>query len=286
MRPLFDAQSSNEYDLCLVCPVCNESYLHQRTVKVQNRAEDSHTGSVYTIQPSGKLYHSTDTSKSPLRRQSMQIEFECEHCHASGEFNEEEFGHFDEEEDPYMRVSRLENQREPPPPFVLQIIQHKGSTYFEWLTSSLTPLHEQGCKTAFDETVAWLTSQGVEGQTHTVLGGQLHVDTREFSGIFQENLLVFVFAEDYPEVDLAGKIGAETKKTFDKPMNLYYLMPYPISEKARIRMLQDFEAIQRQPHLTRADRYLTFERGLPVPKAVNYPRAKDSWACKVICKPG
>lgn len=88
----------------LVCPYCHETYLHQDKIRVYNRltGEDS-SGLVVTIQgllePVVAWVHK---ARMTGRRQSLEIEFECEHC-------------------------------EPRPlPLTLVIYQHKGNTRLHW----------------------------------------------------------------------------------------------------------------------------------------------------------
>jgi hypothetical protein len=82
----------------LECPSCNESNLHQTSVGVFFRKEDSDDGVFKKIDNTGVQY--ANPSRNPsTRRDGLLISFVCEHCTADPE---------------------------------LAIYQHKGSTFVEW----------------------------------------------------------------------------------------------------------------------------------------------------------
>ncbi len=87
----------------LVCPSCDEPYLHQGIVEVYNRHEDDDLVRC-TVVDHGNVFSQTvpnKTSNNPSnRRQGLIIHFECEHC-----------GDTD---------------------LQLRIAQHKGYTFMDW----------------------------------------------------------------------------------------------------------------------------------------------------------
>jgi hypothetical protein len=87
----------------LLCPSCNEGYLHQGIVEVFNRQEDDENIR-YTVVDSGNIHSQTianAVSNNPSsRRQGLIIHFECEHCQDTD--------------------------------FKLCIAQHKGLTLMDW----------------------------------------------------------------------------------------------------------------------------------------------------------
>lgn len=87
----------------LLCPSCDEGYLHQGIVEVFNRHEDDDNVR-YTVVDSGNVHSQTvpnDASNNPSsRRQGLIIHFECEHCQDTD--------------------------------FMLRIAQHKGFTLMDW----------------------------------------------------------------------------------------------------------------------------------------------------------
>lgn len=67
----------------LLCPSCNEPYLHQGAIEVYDRAEDAEQVRC-TVVEDGNIFSqiiSNATSNNPSsRRHGMLIHFECEHC--------------------------------------------------------------------------------------------------------------------------------------------------------------------------------------------------------------
>lgn len=67
----------------LVCPACDEPYLHQSIIEVYNRHEDDELVRC-TVVDHGNVFSQTTpnkTSNNPsARRQGLVIHFECEHC--------------------------------------------------------------------------------------------------------------------------------------------------------------------------------------------------------------
>ena len=92
-----------EYD-ALQCPECSEGNLHQSSVIVLVRpnGEDREALAVYVDGECGSTHSAPH--EGDARRQSIRIHFDCEMC-----------GHVGQ----------------------LRIIQHKGSTYMEWDTSTI-----------------------------------------------------------------------------------------------------------------------------------------------------
>lgn len=108
--------SYNDMGSELLCPKCNETYLHQRNVTVFHRSED-HDKTIVMQQCGEDMvvtpFPSRDTCNPSPRRQGLLLEFECEHCH---------YRHIDDEDDAPPRK----------PLHRLAIYQHKGTTYLEW----------------------------------------------------------------------------------------------------------------------------------------------------------
>ena len=112
MSTLFDVIVTE--DNLLVCPTCNETYLHQQNTTIFERHEDEEITTVIaqndrTVQVSD--FRSEDTCNPSHRRHGMLIEFKCEHCHNWGA---------DGPSDEYRTPHRL------------AIYQHKGNTFMEW----------------------------------------------------------------------------------------------------------------------------------------------------------
>lgn len=67
----------------LLCPSCNEPYLHQGAIEVYDRAEDAEKVRC-TVVEDGNIFSQTTpnaTSNNPSsRRHGLRIHFECEHC--------------------------------------------------------------------------------------------------------------------------------------------------------------------------------------------------------------
>ena len=84
--------------LTLVCPNCEQQFLHQVSAGVWFREEDdTHTGGHWITQGSVRAADPTD---NPSRRRSgLSIRFECERCEAKP---------------------------------CLNIVQHKGETFVQW----------------------------------------------------------------------------------------------------------------------------------------------------------
>lgn len=87
----------------LVCPFCKDTYLHQGRVTVLNRVREDGPGFETIVKGPLSSTSFVEAKDMPGRRESLQIEFECEMC----------------------RDKKL----------TLQILQHKGSTYLDWIES-------------------------------------------------------------------------------------------------------------------------------------------------------
>lgn len=105
-------------DGTLLCPSCEEPYLHQCNVTVFERGEDDEYTTVIAQNGADaqvNRFKSDDTCNPSSRRHGLLLEFTCEHCHAdqftSGEGNS------------YWSA---------PNPFLLGIAQHKGVTLMQW----------------------------------------------------------------------------------------------------------------------------------------------------------
>lgn len=98
----------DSFDGELRCPDCGEVNLHQDRVEVWNRPEDADEGT-HVVVVNDSVGVDPDMSKNPSRRrQGLSIEFFCEHCSCNEKGN-------------------LDDKR-----YVLDIVQHKGTTYVSW----------------------------------------------------------------------------------------------------------------------------------------------------------
>ena len=100
----------------LSCPKCGGNNLHQCNTTIFERSEDAETTTV--IAQSGhevyaSKFPSADTCNPSLRRHGMLIEFQCESCHYD-----------------YGSDVTPDGESEL---FRLAILQHKGTTYVEWV---------------------------------------------------------------------------------------------------------------------------------------------------------
>lgn len=90
----------------LLCPHCGHHYLHQGTVSIYSRSEDSPTVVLTTVTPDSAEHRtqtnvtiSSNKGNPSLRRHGVVIRFNCEEC---------------------------------PQPSELTIAQHKGTTEIGW----------------------------------------------------------------------------------------------------------------------------------------------------------
>ncbi len=104
---------SNWGDNVLLCPCCGGENLHHEAVTIYDRFEDAPDVRVTTVE-GNEFVSSTvpnDTSANPSsRRHGVGVDFWCESCH--GESN--------------SKPAKFTEH------FVLQLQQHKGSTYLDW----------------------------------------------------------------------------------------------------------------------------------------------------------
>lgn len=67
-------------DSILVCPSCNDTYLHQERIEVFDRSEDAQDGlHIVVDQMEVKIDPSLTRNPSP-RRHGLTVYFLCEHC--------------------------------------------------------------------------------------------------------------------------------------------------------------------------------------------------------------
>jgi hypothetical protein len=100
--------------MVLLCPGCEEAYLHQGAVTAYNRGEDASHTRVTMVSDTGYSDHliPSDQCDNPSsRRDGIVIVFTCETCHERG-LNDE----------PALFETPLE----------LTIAQHKGCTQLGW----------------------------------------------------------------------------------------------------------------------------------------------------------
>jgi hypothetical protein len=83
----------------LECPICKTEYLHQGKVEVFDRSEDEFGAHIRTVAGNGRTMMDRDMTMNPSpRRQGLRVHFECESgCRP-----------------------------------VLNMFQHKGTTYLNW----------------------------------------------------------------------------------------------------------------------------------------------------------
>ena len=122
-----------EDESALCCPSCGSGYgsLHQQAIEVFFRPEDYNKEKVGVgiVPKSGGLLCGTMEMKEPIssnpsaRRSGLNILLSCEQCTTNFDSGEYETTHL----------------------FVLEIYQHKGSTYLKW--------SERVVKNSLDETV-------------------------------------------------------------------------------------------------------------------------------------
>ena len=116
VRTILHREHDNTASSELLCPSCNDMYLHQRNVTVFQRYEDQDK-TIVMQQCEDEMFVTTfpseDTCNPSPRRHGLLIEFECEHCH---------YTHIDGEGDEMPKE----------PLHRLAIYQHKGVTYVEW----------------------------------------------------------------------------------------------------------------------------------------------------------
>jgi hypothetical protein len=111
--PIYDSSGNSN----LICPWCEEEYLHQFRVTVFGRTEDEDTTRVFATKTDGRspstvAYSqeaSTECGNPSDRRHGMTIEFWCEHCSIDDKGN------------------IVETQMP-----VLMLAQHKGVTFIGW----------------------------------------------------------------------------------------------------------------------------------------------------------
>lgn len=95
----------------LKCPRCSGSYLHQGTVRVFDRGEDSEWTVVTTVaqeQATTQRLPTRDSGNPSPRRHGVIIDFTCELC------------------------AGIHDNMEYSAPIELRIVQHKGCTYLSW----------------------------------------------------------------------------------------------------------------------------------------------------------
>ena len=107
MIPTLETDMNLDDGDILCCPSCREANLHQGNILAYQRHHEDGTGRKTHVPSSGDvpLHSLVDDSDIPGRRDSLEIEFSCEHCHG---------------------------EEKPSNPYVLVIRQHKGTTYIHW----------------------------------------------------------------------------------------------------------------------------------------------------------
>ena len=103
----------------LLCPNCNEGYLHQTDVAIFHRDDDADQVKVTTVSDGGDVHEAVianNVSLNPSRRRyGLRISFWCEHC--DGGLTDEE------------RENGVTSHNVPD----LAIYQHKGNTHIVWV---------------------------------------------------------------------------------------------------------------------------------------------------------
>jgi hypothetical protein len=98
---LVDGNSNDDNEKMLVCPVCGDEYMHHGNVRIFSRFGEDKDGLQVDVSNSVKV-EPVRSGAIPGRRDAIHISFTCENGCAS----------------------------------LLQIMQHKGNTFFEWLQPS------------------------------------------------------------------------------------------------------------------------------------------------------
>jgi uncharacterized Zn ribbon protein len=96
----------------LLCPECGHHYMHHGYVTVMVRHGEDGDGGIVTVCHKRIQSRKAESKELPGRRDAVRIVFICEQCHQKWE-------------DADQQIPRA--------PFTLQIIQHKGQTFMEWL---------------------------------------------------------------------------------------------------------------------------------------------------------
>lgn len=103
----------------LLCPICSDTYMHHGRVIVKNRPCEDGDGNVVKVNgPGGLCAHHIPKEQIEGRRSVVWISFSCENCDSK-----------------YGGVVT----------HWLQIIQHKGQTFFSWTEPGQVPLGEEPC---------------------------------------------------------------------------------------------------------------------------------------------
>jgi hypothetical protein len=107
------ALEDNWYDNPLLCPVCKSDNLHHESVEVYHRVEDGSNVRVTSVtgdEFSSSIMPEKMSGNPSSRRGGIAVAFWCEQCH--GEINGNVPYYYDM--------------------FLLQVIQHKGTTFLNW----------------------------------------------------------------------------------------------------------------------------------------------------------
>jgi hypothetical protein len=113
---VFGKTSVNVLDDELLCPKCGSNNLHHRNTTIFERSEDDKLTTVIAQsehEVQATKFPSADTCNPSSRRNGILIEFECEHCHYD-----------------YGDGISPDGETEL---FRLAILQHKGTTFVEWM---------------------------------------------------------------------------------------------------------------------------------------------------------
>jgi hypothetical protein len=243
MKLMFKNCQENSHALNLVCPRCRGRELYQRSITLKISKEGEERWELCRVEECGRFIKSHHPNIEKLPERTILLEYECETCHTC---------------DDLLEHKSQGQKSSPTPPFLtLQISQTEDQSTLEWVTQpevSEPPQHN-----FFESTILWLTSIGVTGKIEIVSVPHHKEDTSVFIGFYQ-GLLIRVFPYDYPIELHAGKIGAQILEPFLKTKDPYYLDDYPLHQRARREMLENFELIQTNLHLHLAKDGKKFEK--------------------------
>jgi len=111
---------------------------------------------------------------------------------------------------------------------------------------------------SYEEVVTRLLSEGYKGESRC---DRLTRKERYhwFDGTM-DGVRICVFSENYPHPALQGCIAGESKNSFNKWTQAYYLTPYPKKENAWDQVLADLQLLDHPTHVERANSFEDFDR--------------------------
>jgi hypothetical protein len=110
-------------DSMLLCPECNNPMLHQIAVNVIFRDKEDADGILTKIKTKETVICRVEDKDIPGRRDVLTIDFGCELCDVERDCPKGDLCFQQNWCDNHWKVHTL------------QIVQHKGSTFFQWIKS-------------------------------------------------------------------------------------------------------------------------------------------------------